>query len=67
MTAELDFMEILFDPLFFHSLGKIHDDEEEEYRCHDVTLFDTNFERYGGVKFTDNQYHLTILVHSCYC
>ena len=52
--AELEFMEIMFDPLFFQILGKIHDDEEEYYRCHAVTLFDTNFESYVGVNFTDN-------------
>ena len=54
MAAELEFMEIIIDPLFFQSIGKSHDDEEEEYRCHVVTLFDSNFERYGDVNFTDN-------------
>ena len=54
MTAELEFMEIMFDPIFFQSFGKSHDDEEEEYRYHYVTLFDTRFESDGGVNFTNN-------------
>ena len=59
-------LNYIFVPLLFYYLRTSHHEKQEQYWSYTVSLFYSYLKMYGGVNFSNDQYHLVVAIHSLY-